>query len=100
MKITKAIHDKQKTKVWNDYFIKVVKKYQYTNCNKCTNGTNFNEFFFCLSYVGSGYFSFYAKCIPIMIFSTLSFSILILFTDCKWSDPCRATLVFTPSEIY
>ena len=35
-------------------------------------------FGFCLSYVGSGYFSFYTNYIPIMTFSTLSFFILIL----------------------
>ena len=91
---------KKKTKVWNDYFIKIIKKYQYTNCKKCTNGTNFNDFVFCWSYVGFGYFSFYTKYIHIMIFSTLSFPILIFFTDYKWFDPFRATLVFTPSEIY
>ena len=28
----------------NGYFVKVIKKYQYTNCTKCTNGTNFNDF--------------------------------------------------------
>ena len=35
-------------------------------------------FGFCLSYIDCGYFSFYTYGIPIMIFSTLSFSILIL----------------------
>ena len=28
----------------NGYFIKIIKKYQYTNCTNCTNGTNFNDF--------------------------------------------------------
>ena len=65
--------------------------YQYTNCTNCTNGTNFNDFnkvtiyifVFCLSYMRSGYFSCYTNFIPNMIFSTLSFSALILFTDNK-----------------
>ena len=93
--------------MWNGYFIKIIKKYQNTNCTNGTNGTNFNDvnkvtiyiFGFCLSYMGSGYFPFYTNCIPNMIFSTLSFSVLILFIDNKWFDPCRATLVFTPFEI-
>ena len=93
--------------MWNGYFVKFIKKYQYINCTNCTNGTNFNDFNkvtvyilgFCLSYMGSEYFSFYTNCISIMIFLTLSFSILILFIDNKWFDHCRATLVFTPFEI-
>ena len=35
MKITKALHDKQKPKI--------IKKYQYTNCTNCTNFSDFNE---------------------------------------------------------
>ena len=87
--------------MWNGSFIKTITKYQYINCTNCTNGTNFYNFIvvFCLSYMGSGYFSFYTNCILIMIFLTLSFSILILFTDNKWFESCSATLVFTPFEI-
>ena len=73
------------------YTIKIIKKYQYTNCTNGANSTNFNcfnkvtiyIFGFCLSYMDSGYFSFYTNCIPNMIFSNLSFSILILYTDNK-----------------
>ena len=36
---------------------------------------------------GFGYVYFYTNCIPIMIFSTISFSILLRFTDNSWFDP-------------
>ena len=42
--------------------------------------------FFFIMY-GFGYFYFYTNCIPIMIFSTISFSILMHFTDNSWFDP-------------
>ena len=29
--------------MWNGYFIKIIKKYQNTNCINGTNGTNFND---------------------------------------------------------
>ena len=44
IKITKAIHDKQKPKMQNNSFIKIIKRYQYTNCANCINWTNFNDF--------------------------------------------------------
>ena len=50
--------------------------------------------------MGYSYFSFYTNCIPIMIFETLSFTILMLVTDNKWFEPCGATLVFIPFETF
>ena len=102
--ITMGIQFKQKPTMWNCYFIKIIKKYQYTNYTNGTNGTDFDGFnkvtiYIFLSFVGSSYFSFYTNCIPNIIFSSLSFSILILFTDNKLFDPCRPTLVFTPFNI-
>ena len=43
----------------------------------------FYIFGFCLSCMASGYFYFSTNCIPIMIFSTLSFCISKLFKDNK-----------------
>ena len=42
IRIAKAIHDEPTTR--NGYFIKIIKKYQYTNCTNCTNGANINDF--------------------------------------------------------
>ena len=34
-----------------------------------------------------GYFYFYTNSIPLMIFSTICFTILIIFIDNAWFDP-------------
>ena len=89
--------------MWNVCFIKINKKYQYTNYTNGTNGTDFNDFNKVTVYMlhfTYWLFSFYKNCIPNMIFSTLFLSILILFTDNNRFEPCRATLVFTPSKIF
>ena len=71
--------------MWNDYFIKIIKKYKLivpiilmVLILMILIKWPIWIFGFCLSYVGSGYFSFYTNYIPIMTFSTLSFLILIL----------------------
>ena len=38
------MQDKQKPKMEYGYFIKIIKKYQYTNRSNCINCTNFNDF--------------------------------------------------------
>ena len=73
----------------NVYFIKIVKISTISTIDRISILIFFNDFnkitsshyWFLLIMHGFGYVYFYASCIPIMIFATIYFSILIDFTD-------------------
>ena len=74
-------------------------------CNGFNKRTISHRWFLFIMY-GFGYFYFYTNCISIMIFSTISFSILMHFTENSSFDPCvvlllnkLGNLVFIPFEI-
>ena len=77
----------------NGYFIKIIKIRTISTIGTISILIFFNDFNkTTISYswfimYGFGYVYFYTNCIPIMIFSTISFSILLRFTDNSWSDP-------------
>ena len=93
-KITQPIYDKQ-----NDYFIKIIKTSTISTTGTISILTFFNDFdkitishrWFIM--YDLDYFYFYTNCIPITIFSTISFSILMYFTDNGWFDPTMGLLL-------
>ena len=108
IKITKVIHGKQKPTMWHGYIIKINKKCKYTNCTNCTNGTNFNDFnkvtiwnlWLLFIIYGFWLFFFIYKLYSHYDMFNSFFLYFNSFTGNKWFDPCRATLVFTPIEIF
>ena len=100
IKITKVIHGKQKPTMWHGYFIKIVKKYKYTNCTNCTNKVTIWNLWLLFIIYGFRLFFFIYKLYSHYDMFNSFFLYFSSFTDNKWFDPCRATLVFTPIEIF
>ena len=73
----------------NGYFIKTIKISTISTTGIISILIFFNDFnkitishsWFLFIMYGFGYFHFYTNCIPIVIFSTISFSISMHFTD-------------------